>query len=186
MQRRSVDGFNKIHPRSVGKRNASRVCPVIELHRHPLLIHGQHRRLGFRVPRSTIIVNDASAFLDLVHRAAQFHIATMLERSSMVNGLLFFLLPPSCCRPFRDPLACRRCKQFCPRPSALKPAESSQCNSGSVFFFNSFHADMVAQGRAQQKCDSTLQLRCNQLHLAADSVCHHPAAMQTNMIHQGA
>ena len=43
-QRRSVGDFDKIQPAPVGKRNTSRIRPIIELHRHALCVHRQHRR----------------------------------------------------------------------------------------------------------------------------------------------
>lgn len=86
---RSLHDTNVIHPFPVGESYVVRIRPVLELHRHPLHINGQHNSRHPLMPRPAIIIEDPAACFDLVNNS-QLHEQSMRDRSRIVKE--FFAL----------------------------------------------------------------------------------------------
>ena len=90
--RLSICQFDKIHPRLVGKKNTAGVGAVLELHRHGLAVHGKDGGSNATVPRPSVIIENAGAWLDLVNGALSFHAYSISDRSRIII-LILILFP---------------------------------------------------------------------------------------------
>ena len=102
------------------------VRPVIELHRHALVVHDDHCRQHSLVTWPPIVIDNPPALFDSVYCAGEFHGVSMPDRSGIIKHILVFpaRFRPSRLRRFaRRHLALGRRHAGRPRRAALQSAQ---------------------------------------------------------------